>query len=460
MLRIILFLFLICNITLITNAQSNKPSQTAKKGPEIDQKKLAKANEYIAKAIKETNKEKQSDMITNAVELFKEMKMSKEGAIIIGDAFFNAGDNKTATKWYGKGDKTDKKESYKKVGESMLEETFKIEDPKEQNKALAKALQVLTKSVGAQEANRLIGNAFYDMGESQYPRAIDYYLKANNKEGVFMIADLYAAGPDKDLAASTYAKVGTKDAFRKAGDLYFNKGDYTKAVEFYAQGGVMDGFLKYANELKKAGKTEMANVVYGVVADSFIKQGKPEDVTQFAVQAEKDMNYELASSLYYKLNQKNLAKKYAAYVAMKDMNFMKAKDTFESIGNTDICNEINLNVQALTNLQQNFLVLNEIRANVPKVGLVEDPTTKKLEYDKRDIVLRDQYYNNPVNIKNISDAITKVSLDYQKLKGSQDLKQMVRQSFMQFNPIKNVLDVNTFARKVAPAQVTPSMVVF
>jgi len=253
MLRILLCLLLVLGLTSASYSQKGKTSPT--NAPKLDQKKLAKANTMIAQAMKEKDKGKQGELINNALELYRDMKMFKEGNIAVGDAFYNKDDIKTADRFYAKGGKENKTEMKDKIGKAYLEDAFKESDPKLQKKAFENAFKALSKAYTPAEANRMIGNEFFDMGMDYYPQALGYFEKAGYNEGIYLIGDLYAAKPENiEQGVATYIMLKEREGYKKAGDLYYNRGDLVKAMEYYATGGVIEGYQKFATELKKADK--------------------------------------------------------------------------------------------------------------------------------------------------------------------------------------------------------------
>jgi hypothetical protein len=203
MLRILLCLLLVLGLTSASYSQKGKSNPA--NAPKLDQKKLAKANTMIAQAMKEKDKGKQGELINNALELYRDMKMFKEGNIAVGDAFYNKGDFKTADRFYAKGGKENKTEMKDKIGKAYLEDAFKESDPKLQKKAFENAFKALSKAYTPAEANRMIGNEFFDMGMDYYPQALSYYEKAGYNEGIYLIGDLYAAKPENiEQGAATY----------------------------------------------------------------------------------------------------------------------------------------------------------------------------------------------------------------------------------------------------------------
>ena len=230
MLRFLICLILLLGVTSTTLAQKSKAADA--KAPQLDQKKLAKANAMIGQAMKEKDKGKQTDLLNKSLELYREMKMLKEGNLAIGDAFYNKGDLKVADRYYAKGGKENKVETKEKVGKAYLEDAFKETDPKLQKKAFDNAYKALSKAYNPAEANRMIGNEFFDMGMDYYPQALDYYQRGGYNDGIYLIADLYAAKPENiEQAAATYTLMKQREGYKKAGDLYYTKGDLVKAIE-------------------------------------------------------------------------------------------------------------------------------------------------------------------------------------------------------------------------------------
>lgn len=458
MLRVILIMILLGGITNQAICQKKVDPKAAQP---IDQKKLAKANTLIAVAMKEKDKGKQTEKLNEAIDIYREMKMLKEGNIAIGDAFYNLGDLKSADRYYAKGGKENKTETKDKIGKAYLEDAMKETDPKLQKKAFDNAFKALSKAYTPSEANRLIGNEFFDLGIESYPKALEYYEKANYKEGIMLIGDLYAGKPENYIqAAETYARAKDKEGFKKAGNIYYDKGDYVKAMEYYAAGGVIEGYKKFANELKKAGKITEYNTVCEIISDSLKVQNKPEEIKEIAVQAERENNFSLAASLYKRLGDADLEKKYTAYGHMMNLDVIQAKEIFQSMGKMDLADDIDKNIKPLTDLQQSMLVLKELQKNAPKVNSKINPNTGKPEYDKADLKLRDQYYGNPATQKSIADVVYGISKTFIAYKGNEEVKGLTRQALLRFAPVKNILDNYDFSKKIIPINITPAAVTF
>jgi len=450
---------LILGVTSTTYSQKGKtnPANAA----QLNQKKLAKANTTIAQAMKEKDKGKQGELINSALEIYREMKMFKEGNIAVGDAFYNKGDLKTADRFYAKGGKENKTETKDKIGKAYLEDAFKEPDPKLQKKAFDNAFKALSKAYTPAEANRMIGNEFFDMGMDYYPQALGYYEKAGYNEGVYLIGDLYASKPENiEQAAVTYVILKQREGYKKAGDLYYNKSDLVKAMEYYATGGVIEGYQKFAVELKKADKLKEYNTVIEIVTDTLRKRNDMDGISEYAVQAERDNNYVLASSLYGKLGNPKLEKQYTAYNLMMGLEVIPAKEIFKVNGNEDLAEDIDRNIKVLTDMQQSLFVLRELDKTVPKVASKVNPNTGVLEYDKNDLKLRSQHYGNPATQKSIADVVYGVSANYAKLKGNAKILGLVREAMLKFKPVKNILDNYDFTKKIIAINITPAAVTF
>ena len=460
MLRFLLCLLLVLGLTSTSYSQNGKTNPA--NAPKLDQKKMAKANTMIAQAMKEKDKGKQGELINNALELYRDMKMLKEGNIAVGDAFYNKGDLKTADRFYAKGGKENKTEMKDKIGKAYLEDAFKESDPKLQKKAFDNAFKALSKAYTPAEANRMIGNEFFDMGMDYYPQALSYYEKAGYNEGIYLIGDLYAAKPENiEQGAATYIMLKEREGYKKAGDLYYNRGDLVKAMEYYATGGVIEGYQKFATELKKADKMKEYIQVVEIITDTLRKRNDMDAISEYAVQAERDNNYTLASSLYAKLGNTKLEKQYAAYNHMMGLEVILAKDIFNSNGNEDIAEDIDRNIKALTDMQQSLFVLKELEKSVPKVASKVNTNTGILEYDKNDLKLRSQHYANPATQKSIADVVYGVGANYAKLKcQNAKLQGLTREAMLKFRPVKNILDNYDFTKKIIPINITPAAVTF
>ena len=143
---------------------------------------------------------------------------------------------------------------------------------------------------------------------------------------------------------------------------------------------------------------------------------------------------------------------------MMDMKYIEAKALYSQMGKTEMTDAIDLNVKTLTDLQQLRLTLEEFKRNVPKLALKED-ATGKLEYDKRDLKLREQYYSNPVIVKEVGSTVYKVGESFLKIKNAPELSEVVKDCFLQYAPVKNILESN-FTKKISAANLAPVHVTF
>lgn len=413
-------------------------------------KQLAKASALIQKAVAEKEKGKQMEMIQKVLEIYKEIKMVKEGNKAIGDAFFDAGDLTSAARYYVKCDKQEKKEGYEKIGKAYIDEAFN--DPKTEAKTMKKALDNLNKGIGMSEACRVIGDAYFDKGEDQYPKALEYYVNGGIIEGIKRIADLYYAGnvTQKNLAPETYAKMRNSEGYRIAGDIYYEKKEYGKAFEFYSLGGNVEGFRKYADAIFDQGKVQEANSMYERVADSMKAKEQFDDMKTMAATAVSKANYALAAKIYDKLADKTLATRYTAYAMLMDMNFFEARDLLKKENVVDLPKAIDAAINQLSSLQQYNMIFGDIKNGVPQVNMKEDPNTKEMKPDKSDLKAVEDYYNT--NKEGIADNVYKVSEAMVKIVNP-ELKRLMMQKFLQFKAVRTILDNNTFQKKMLKPQI-------
>jgi hypothetical protein len=419
------------------------------------EKQLKKAEEIIQKAVKETDKQKQNELVQKALEIYKDIKQMKEGYKIIGDAFFDAGDLTNAARNYVKCDKEPKKEGYEKVGKAYIDEAFN--DPKTEAKVMKKAIDNLSKGVGAGEANRIVGDAYFDKGAEYYDKAMGYYSIGGAAEGIKKIADLYNEDPKtKSKAAEAYSKMKTTEGYKMAGDIHFDKKDYGKAFEYYNLGGVTDGFKKYADAMFDLGKIQEANNMYDRVADTLKQKGNGEELKNMANGAVAKNNYALAGKIFEKLADDKTAGKYKAYDQIMEMNFFDARDNLAKLGITDLSKAIDANQSELSNISQYKMIFDDIQRGVPEVHLVEDPNTKEMVENATEVKAVVEYYTT--NKDGIIDNVYKVSESVLKVKHP-ELKKLLMQRFLKIKAVKNILDNNSFAKKIQKANATAKDVV-
>lgn len=413
-------------------------------------KQMAKAATIVDKAVNETDKQKQNELLQKANDIYKDIKMLKEGAKVIGDAFFDKGDLTMAARFYVKCDKEAKKEGFEKVGKAYIDEAFN--DKKTEAKTMKKALDNLSKGIGMGDACRVIGDAYFDKGEEYYQSAQSYYLMGGAMEGIKRIADVYFENTNtKTKAADFYALMKTKEGYKIAGDIYFDKKDYGKAFEYYNLGGNVEGFKKYADAMFELGKLTDANSMYERVADSLKAKEKFDDLRTMATTSVQQGNYLLASKLYLKLADNSSAARYEAYDKLMNMSYFEARDILKKQNIMDLPKAIDASTMHLQNLQQYDMIFQDLQRGAPEIRMKEDPNTKEMVKDGNDVKAYDDYYIGAKdgivdNVYKVSESIVKIT--------NPELKKLMMQKFLRYHAVKRILDPNTFIKKLQKAQVT------
>ena len=413
------------------------------------EKQMNKAAAVVDKAVNETDKQKQNELLQKANDMYKDIKMLKEGAKVIGDAFFEKGDLTMAARYYVKCDKEAKKEGYERVGKAYIEEAFT--DKKTEAKTMKKALDNLSKGIGMGEACRVVGDAYFDKGEEYFPNAQTYYLMGGHTEGVRRIADLYFANPStKTKAAEIYALTKTREGYKIAGDIYYERKDYGKAFEYYNLGGDVEGFKKYADAMFEQGKLADANSMYERVADSLKAKEKFDDLRTMATTSVQQGNYLLASRLYLKLADASSAGRYEAYDKLMNMNYFEARDILKKQNIMDLPKAIDASTALLQNLQQYDMIFQDLQRGAPEIRFKEDPKTKELVKEQNDVKALEDYYMGAKD--GIVDNVYKVSESVMKIVNP-ELKKLMIQKFSRYAAVKKILDHNTFAKKLLKPQI-------
>lgn len=413
------------------------------------EKQMNKAADIVNKAVNETDKQKQNELLQKANDIYKEVKMLKEGAKVIGDAFFDKGDLTMAARFYTKCDKEAKKEGYEKVGKAYIDEAFK--DPKTEAKTMKKALDNLSKGIGMGEACRVVGDAYFEKGQDFYTNAQTYYIMGGAMEGVKRIADIYNGNPSTKIkAAETYALMKNNEGYKIAGDIYYDKHDYGKAFEYYNLAGNVEGFKKYADAMFEQGKLTDANSMYERVADSLKAKEKFDDLRTMASTSVQQGNYILASKLYAKLVDNASAGRYEAYDKLMNMSYFEARDILKKQNITDLPKAIDASTIHLQNLQQYDMIFQDIQRGAPEIRLKEDANTKELIKDPNDIKALEDYYAGAKD--GIVDNVFKVSESVMKITHP-ELKKLMIQKFLRYGAVKRILDNNTFGKKLTKPQV-------
>jgi len=413
-------------------------------------KNVDKGKETLTKAMEQTGAKRQ-ELIGKAREEFQKGGLKpQEVATLMGDAYLEKNDLADAATAYGSASKDDKKEGLKKVADAYVEQAFG-EDDKAQPKTLSKAMSLYNKADATKEGARNIGDKFYEKGEAAYPQALNYYVTGGASAQVEQIAKSYFAkgGDNEDKAAETYLKLKTPEGAKSAGDIYYNRQEYQKAIEAYLSGGVSEGIHKYADYLYGDNRNEEADALIMKLADAYVEK-KNDGLEKLASEVMAKGDYAMAAKIYDKAGNGSSADKCKAYDALVSFRFDDAKAAFSSIGDDATAKMITDNEKALTPLKDLADNFDELMKAAPYVTWLMDTVTGKSSPSADDERTREDYY------KSIRDQIIKnvnaVSTDYFKLT-SPDIKKFVRQRFLKYGAVRNILDKETFMVKKQKADI-------
>ncbi len=411
-------------------------------------KDVDKGNEALKKAMEQTDAAKRQDLINKAIESWTKGGLKREMYALIGDAFLEKKDYTNASSNYSRCDKPEKKEGMKKIGEAYLEDAFNG-DEKSEAKSLKKAMDYFTKGDAAKEGARMIGDRFYGRGIGAYSKALDYYVIGDAQVKIEQIAKEYfeKGGENEVKAAESYARMKTKEGFAKAGDIYYNRNEFQKAIEAYLKGGVGEGIQKYADYLYAEQRNEEADNLILQLADALTEKKDDEGLEKLAAQTQAKGSYLLASKLYDKAGDVSKGDVCRAYDALLGFRLDEAKGLFanaadpavQSMGATITASEKYM--LPLKDLADN---MEDLKKNAPFVTLITDSVTGKSYPSPSDQKMQEDYYKSIRDqvIKNVAD----ISTNFSKLTDPK-LKSFVKQRFLQYGAVRNILDKETFAVK-------------
>ncbi|MCS6933545.1 MAG: hypothetical protein NZM35_00150 [Chitinophagales bacterium] len=406
-------------------------------------KDIEKGKEILAKAMQQTDAAKRQELVNKAIESFQKGGLKQELYAIIGDAFLEKKDYTNAANNYNRCAKPEKREGMKKIAEAYVEDAFSADDPKNEAKNLKKAMDFYTKAEAAKEGARVIGDRYYEKGFEFYNKALDYYLLGDAKVKVEQIAEEYfAKGGDNEVkAAEIYLKLKTTEGYKKAGDIYYNRNEFGKAIEAYIAGAIEEGIQKYADYLYSENRIEEADNLIMRLADAMSEKKDDEALEKLAAKTMNKGSYALASKLYDKAGNINLGDKCRAYDALVNFRLDEAKGLFNSTGDAASAKMITDNEKVLTLLRDIAENMEEIKKNAPYVTLLIDSTTGKSYASPSDQKLQEDYYKSVKDqiIKNVND----IAANYAKL-NNETLKKFVRQRFLRYGAVRNILDKDTF----------------
>jgi hypothetical protein len=412
----------------------------------------AKARETLSKAMAQTDAAKRQEGINKAKEAFMKGGMKpQEVSAIVGDAYLEKGDLVNATNSYNAATKELKKEGLKKVAEAYVEQAFN-EDEKAQTKTLAKAMTLFGKSDAAKEGARMIGDRFYEKGMSSYPKALEYYAIGEGAVKIEQIAKEYfdKGGDNEVKAAETYLKLKTPEGAKKAGDIYYARNEFQKAIEAYLSGGVEEGIQKYADYLYSENRNDEADNLIMRLGDAYSEKKNDDAVEKLAARTMNKGSYALAAKLYDKAGNVSMGDKCRAYDALLGFRLDEAKDLFTTSNDPTMVKMLNDNQKALAPLKDLADNMEDLMKNAPPVNLITDSISGKSVPSSSDQKMQEDYYKSIREqiIKNVNDIAT----NYSKLVDP-NLKKFVRQRFLKYGAVRNILDKDTFIAKKQKADI-------
>jgi tetratricopeptide (TPR) repeat protein len=307
-------------------------------------------------------------------------------------------------------------------------------------------MQLFGKSDATKEGARMIGDRFYEKGISSYPKALEYYVTGESAVKIEQIAkEYFDKGGDSEIkAAETYLKLKTSEGAKKAGDIYYNRNEFQKAIDAYLSGGVEEGIQKYADYLYADHRNEEADNLIMRLGDAYSEQKNDDAVEKLAARTMNKGSYALAAKLYDKAGNVTMGDKCRAYDALIGFRLEEAKGLFTTSNDLGMVKMISDNQKALTPLADLAQNMEDLMKNSPPVNLITDSITGKSVPSTSDQKMQEDYYKSIREqiIKNVSD----IALHYAKLTDP-NLKKFVRQRFLTYGAVRNILDKDTFIAK-------------
>ena len=415
-------------------------------------KDIDKGKAALVKAMAQADAAKRQDGINSAKESLQKGGMKpQEISALVGDAYLEKGDLVNATNAYNASTKEAKKEGLKKVAEAYVEQAFN-EDDKAQAKSLSKAMTLFGKADATKEGARQIGDRFYEKGAAGYTKALEYYVIGDAAVKIELIAKEYfdKGGEDEVTAAETYLKLKSKEGAKKAGDIYYNRSEFQKAIEAYLSGGVAEGIQKYADYLYNDNRAEEADNLIMRLGDAYTEKKNDDATEKLAAETAGKGSYLLASKLYDKAGNMSMGDKCRAYDALVGFRLEEAKSLFNANADAASAKMITDNEKVLNPLKDLADNMEDLMKNAPFVTLLMDSITGKSYPSPSDQKMREDYYKSIKDqiIKNVND----ISLNYNKIANA-DLKKFVRQRFLRYGAVRNILDKDTFSVKKQKADI-------
>lgn len=420
-------------------------------GLQAQNKDIDKGNDYLKKAMEQTDAAKRQELINKATESYTKGGMKREMYALVGDAFLEKKDYTNASSNYARCDKEQKKEGMKKIAEAYVEDAFSGEE-KSQAKNLKKAMDFYAKGDAAKEGARAIGDRFYEKGAAFYDKALEYYIMGDGAVKIEQIAKEYfdKGGDSEQKAAEVYLKLKTKEGYKKGGDIYYARKEYQKAIEAYLAGGVSDGIQKYADYLYNENRYEEADNLILKLADALSDKKDDDGLEALAKNVMDKNSFLLASKIYDKAGNMNMGDKCRAYDALIGFRLEEAKGLFNNIGDAASAKMITDNEKVLAPLKDIADNMEDLKKNAPFVTLLTDSVTGKSYPSPADQKMQEDYYKSikdPV-IKNVYD----IAANFAKITNP-ELRRYLKQRFLMYGAVRNILDKDTLAVKKQKADI-------
>ncbi|MFN8278362.1 MAG: hypothetical protein U0T84_12840 [Chitinophagales bacterium] len=408
-------------------------------------KDIDKGKEILGKAFAQKDPAKKNEMIQKATELFQKGGMKREMNLLIGDAFLEHSDLTQASNYYGRCDKAEKAEGYEKLAAAYVELAFS--DEKQEAKNVKNALNYYGKSGKAKEGAKVIADKYYERGDKFLPKAIDFYLQASDTPSIEKMAGEFVSkgGETAMQAVDLYKRIGMN---KKAGDLCFDMKQYTKAYEYYSAADDPEGLRKVADKFFELGQETESQNIFVKMVENYTKTANTEAIEKLGKENVNNMNYSLASRIYDKAGNLNLANKYLAYAKIMNMDFDSAKLLLNANDEAALAKAIDANMKFLTPLKVTKQQFDDWAGQQPYVSTELDPVTHTFRPVQKDEQMLVDYYKTIKDM--IVDECQNVSKNVNGITNPQ-LKAMIQRKFLNYPAVGKVLDKSTFAIKLTKA---------
>jgi hypothetical protein len=406
-------------------------------------KDIEKGKEKLKEAFKQKDQAKKNEDIQKATELLQKGGLKRAMYVILGDAYLEHGELSQAEAKYGQCDKVEKAEGYGKVAAAYVDQAM-AGDAKTEAKLLDKAMKDYGKAGKAKEGASVIGDKYYERGESFFNKAIDYYFRGVDTPSVIKIARDYEKKGVEGVtpAFDLYKRAGL---FKKAGDLAWGSKQYAKAYDAYSAGDITEGMRKCADKFYSLGQESEAQNIYIKMVETYTKTANTDAIEKLATENVNVMNYGLAARIYDKAGNVNQSRKYYAYDKFMALDLDSAKILFSQSDQANLAKAIDVNMKVLLPLRDVKLQFDDWAKQQPNVGIEMDPETNQYKPVAKDEQMLVDYYKL---IKDqISDQCQIISKNITALKDP-ELKKMLMKKFLQYPAVGKILDKQTFAVKL------------